>query len=317
MSPMRRTACALLSATALAACGGSGDDVPDLDAPMGDPDVQIGVFEVELTAPSGPTAGSTTVAGTIYDADQPEAVIWERSAESAGCELLIPRVPFCATPCGSSAVCVENDTCQPYATKQSVGAVRVTGIATTGGGADFTMEPVNNNYQGVGIAYPPFAAGDAVRFAAAGSAWNGPFVNDAVGVAPFSLTSPDPDLQRDAAIELTWAAGPEPSAVIAVKLDISHHGGTRGKIECRTTDDGALSIAGPLVTGLLDLGAAGFPTIIVERTITGSTVIGAGRVDLELRSQVERPVTVPGVESCKGDGDCTPPETCRDDLTCG
>jgi hypothetical protein len=302
-----------------AACSG-GDDVPSPDGRTGDPALQIGVFEVELTAPAGAEPGRTSVIGTIYDAGQPDTVVWEVAAEDGACRLLTPRVPFCATPCGSAAACVEDDVCQAYATKQSVGAIHVTGISVTGGGAEFTMEPVVNSYQppaGVTPAFPPFAAGTAVRFAAAGSAWNGAFTIDAVGVDALALTSADPALARDEAVALAWAAGTVAAATIAVKLDISHHGGTRGKIECSGPDNGAMTIGGALITGLLDLGASGFPTIIVSRSLTGATVIGAGRVDLDVRSEVERPVVVPGVQSCDDDEDCDEPETCRDDLTCG
>jgi hypothetical protein len=71
------------------------------------------------------------------------------------------------------------------------------------------------------------------------------------------------------------------------------------------------------MTQLLDRGAAGFPTVILERRAVGSALTTAGRVDLMIGSEIERPVTVPGVISCDGDEDCTPPATCQSDLTCG
>ena len=310
-------------ALGLVAAACSGDDGSTLDASPfdarpGDPNLRVGAFAVEVTGPDGVNPGRTSVLGTVFDAPQPSSVIWEIASSDGPCQLLTPRLPFCATPCGA-AVCVEDGVCQDYATKKSVGAVRVTGIAIASGGADFVMEAIAENYQppaGVTPAYPPFAAGDPIRFAAAGSAWQGGFAIDTVGVDTLVMTSADPDLARDQPIALTWTAGTA-ATTVGVKLDISHHGGTRGKIECSGPDRGAMTVAGALVTGLLDLGASGFPTIIVTRAVTGSAVITAGRVDLELRSQVERPVTVPGIESCDKDQDCTLPETCRDDLTCG
>ena len=256
--------------------------------------------------------------GAVYDNAQPVGVIWDVSATSGECQLLVPRYPFCSTPCGVGAVCVADDTCQPNATIQQVGTVTVTGLNLVGGGAEFTIDPVNGAYQSVAaLAYPPFTTGTPVRIAAAGSSFNGPFALDGVGVEPLELTLANPDLARDTALDLTWVAPAGSTASIEVKLDISHHGGTRGKIACKAADDGTLTLAGPLITGLLDLGASGFPTIIVDRRAITSTVIGAGRVDLEMQSEVQLPVTVPGIESCNEDMDCTPPETCQSDLTCG
>jgi hypothetical protein len=308
--------------------GGDGDDVPPgadaavdggADAAAGDPEALVGKFEVDLVAGDGTNAAHTTVVGTIYDHAQPEAIVWETAAAAGDCALLTPRVPFCASGCASGEVCVEDDTCAPYATRQVVGTVHVTGLATTTGGDGFDLDPIGKTYQptaDVALAYPPFAAGEPVRFAAAGSAFTAAFAIDAAGIAPFALTSADPALARDRPIQLSWSAGGG-AAKVAVKLDISHHGGSRGKIECLAADSGQLAIDASLVNPLLDLGAAGYPTILVARRALGSTVIPAGRVELELRSEVERPVTVPGLRSCTEDTDCETGETCRDDLTCG
>jgi hypothetical protein len=324
---------ALVALVALPACGSGDDDgattSPDAavaggpDAAAGDPTLLVGKFVVELVAADDTAAAHTTVLGTIYDGAQPESIVWETAATSGDCVLYTPRVPFCSTPCGSGNVCVEDDTCAPYATKQVVGTVHVTGLATTSGGDAFDMDPIARTYQptaDVGLAYPPFTAGDAVRFAAAGSDFAAAFSVEAEGIAPLVLTSADPALARDQPIVLAWtasAASPASPAKLAVKLDISHHGGSRGKIECLAPDSGSLSIDAQLVNPLLDLGAAGYPTIIVARQLTGSTTIAAGRVELELRSEVERPVSVPGLQSCTDDTDCDPGEVCRDDLTCG
>lgn len=314
---MRRGCLVLLLSAA--ACSGDGDDISAPDARPGDPDVRVGAFAVDLIAAEGATAARTSVIGTVHDLATPELLQWDVTQTSGACKLLMKRVPFCATPCGTSAACVADGVCQPNATAQAVGTVHVTGVGVVGGNADFTMTPVQGSYQPVGIAlsYPPFGTGDPVRFAADGSAFTAAFAIDGSGIDPLALTSSDPDLARDTAIALTWTAPASSTATIVVKLDISHHAGTFAKIECSAPDNGALTITGPMITGLLDLGAAGFPSIIVTRISTSSTVISAGRVDLELQSQVQRPVTVPGVQSCDGDEDCTPPQTCRNDLSCG
>jgi hypothetical protein len=120
-------------------------------------------------------------------------------------------------------------------------------------------------------------------------------------------------------VELRWttpgAAGT--GSRVKVKLDISHHGGTRGMISCETADDGSLTIGAGLVTRLVGLGVAGFPSIVVTRENVGSATVGTGRVNMVVSSTVESYVTVPGVRSCTSNDDCMGMGTCRADLTCG
>jgi hypothetical protein len=309
----------------LGGCGGGGDRP---DARTGDPNVLAGAFKVELVAPvpaNGSTParpGYTAVLGTVYDGAQPSPITFVPTMTDGPCTLLVPDVPFCTTPCGGTAVCVADDTCAPYATKHSVGTVQVSGIATTTGATSFEMEPIVENYQppaGIELAYPPFAAGAPVQMTATGSDFTAGFRLDATGIDELVLGADTFALAGGAALDLAWTpgAGGANTAAIEVKLDISHHGGTKGMITCAWQDSGALTITAQLVDALLALGAAGFPTIIVSRRVTGSTVMEAGRVALVITSEVERPVTVPGVQSCNDDTDCTPPETCQEDLTCG
>ena len=82
------------------------------------------------------------------------------------------------------------------------------------------------------------------------------------------------------------------------------------------SDSGSLELDGALITELLDLGVAGFPSIIVTRRAVGSAAIAAGRVDLVLSSKVEHFVDIAGLTSCSADSDCPDGQTCQDDLTC-
>jgi hypothetical protein len=66
----------------------------------------------------------------------------------------------------------------------------------------------------------------------------------------------------------------------------------------------------------LNLGVAGFPTVVVTRSATGSTTIAPGRVDLVVSSTIERSVEIAGLTSCTADTDCQPGQTCQSDLTC-
>lgn len=287
--------------------------------------VLVGTFRVELIAPveatadSPETPGKTTVLGKVYDGAYPGQIIWEEANKVGDCRLLTPRVPFCNTPCGGSAVCVEDDTCEDYPASGSVGTVVVKGLETADGGAEFTMTPIANNYQAPATAkllYPAFAEGDTISMTASGDRFAA-FKLSGRGIAPLELTSTDLALAPDQALTLTWKPAAEPTrSALHVKLDISHHGGTKGMILCDTADAGSLELAGPLITELLALGAAGYPTIVVTREAVSSTTIAEGRIDLALSSSLEYAVLVPGVTSCLDDVDCSEGQTCQSDLTC-
>ena len=127
---------ALATACLAAACGDDGSSTaPDggVDAPLGDPDIFVGQFTADLVAPVPATAdspaveGFTSVLGVVYDHPQPQAIIWDVSVTDGSCVLRLPRVPFCDPGCGGSAVCIADDTCAPYATKQDLGTVHARG----------------------------------------------------------------------------------------------------------------------------------------------------------------------------------------------
>jgi hypothetical protein len=313
----------LALALTLAACGGGGDDDGTAcDPSMGDSGSRVGTFEIELVPPNADTPGRTTVVGVVYDGPSPENVVWETAMMAGDCKLLTPRVPFCATPCGSGAACVEDDTCAPYPTKQGVGTVHVAGLSITAGGTGggFDMTPIANSYSTPGsvtIAYPGFAEGDDVSIAASGADAACAFDITARGIPPLAVTTSQPALAQSTALQLAWTAPADTAAAtVEIKLDISHHGGTKGMIECEADDTGSLTIPAALVAELLDLGVAGYPTIVVTRASTGSTTTAAGRVDLVVSSQVERAVLVDGLVSCTDDASCPDGQTCQPDLKC-
>lgn len=279
----------------------------------------LGTFKVEVTADdSGPTSGTTSVLGKVNTGAAPSAVVWEEVASDGACRLEKPRVPFCTPSCGAD-VCVEDDVCRAYPAAQSVGEVTLSGVQVSGGGASLVLKEVAKAYQppaGTLFAYPPFQPGDAVKLKAAGAELPG-FELESTGISPLWITSSDLTLVEGAPLELSWDADSSAKASsIHVKLDISHHGGSKGMIECDQDDTGSLSIAASLVSELLGLGVAGFPTIIVTRAATSKARVGNGEVALVVASTTERAVTVPGLESCTGDEDCPDGETCQADLTC-
>lgn len=303
----------------------SGSGGGPSDAGPGDSTILVGSFQVKLIAPVAATpnspavAGSTAVLGKVYDAASPAQIIWEKSLQEGACTLSTPRVPFCSTPCGGSAVCIEDEKCQDYPLAHSAGKVTVKGLHPESGGDGFSMDPIVNAYQvpvGLKLPYPAFAEAEAITFDASGDYYPA-FTVESVGVAPLIFTSSMLTLESGKALPISWTAPAKPGASrIYVKLDISHHGGTKGMIECDADDTGSLEISSALMTKLLDLGVAGYPTIIVIRKATGSTTITQGRVDLVISSSIEQAVQIPGLTSCTDDTDCAMGQTCQSDLSC-
>jgi hypothetical protein len=261
------------------------------------------------------TDARTAVTGKLGDGETPEATIWSVSEQEGECELLTPRVPFCDPDCGGVALCVDDGVCAPYPTAVSVGMVRAIGL-----GAEFSMRPIAGNYQppaGTTVDYPPCDEGAEVRLEAEGDAYE-PFTLAARCIAPMEFPGPVRIEPREP-LALEWVAGEQPElARIHIGLDISHHGGSRGKIECDVADTGAAEIPAQLLQQLIDLGVAGFPSVIVTRVVTsaGSTE-QAERVTLTVSSSFENQVEIPGLSSCTADSHCAAGQTCRIDLTCG
>lgn len=295
------------------------------DTSVESPDVVVGSFLVQLVAPvlAGaevePRDGYTQVVGKVYDGPTPSQIVWEEAASAGACVLLVPRVPFCETPCGGSAICVEDNTCEPRPSAVSVGTVTMTGLRDASGPVAVTMDPIANNYQPVGVtlAYPAFDEGDDLKLTAAGAPDVPGFTITSHGIAPLELLSESFAIVAGAGMGVSWTPAAEAGqSSVDVLLDISHHGGSKGKIECETEDSGALSIDASLLGALTDLGVAGFPTIVVTRRAIGEAATATGRVQLAVSSRVEVAVAIDGLVSCFDDSDCSEGQTCQTDLVC-
>jgi hypothetical protein len=281
----------------------------------------VGTFQVSLVAPVAATGtpGFTSVVGKVNDGPTPSPIVWEEAAKEGGCSLFTPRVPFCADGCEGGAVCVENDRCQEYPTSHSVGTVRVKGIRTSTGATEFSMDPVSNGYQtpsGVSLPYPAFAEGDAISAEASGGDFEA-FTLKSTGISPLTLADGALTLEANQPLKLGWTPpGKTGISTVHVKLDISHHGGSKGMITCDVEDNGSLELSASITGQLKALGVAGFPTIVLSRRAVGSTTISVGRVELAVCSEVEKEVKIPGLVSCNKPEDCPKGQTCQADLTC-
>lgn len=296
--------------------GSSGDAGSSAGGDTSSSDV-VGNFIVKLSAPStNGGAGLTSIGGSTRDRPEPSPRSWITAATSGDCALLKPKVPYCSTPCGSSAVCTADENCQAYPTGLSVGTVTVSGIRTASGQTSFDLKENKGVYACVEtLAYPGFAEGDTLRLSASG-ADHPAFTLEARGIKPLELTSTSFTLIKDQPLPLTWTAGQTGHSTIQVKVDISHHGGAKGLISCETADSGSLQLPASLVTELLSLGVAGYPTIEVTRVSEGSAAVPKGLIKLQVTSQVMQGVQIPGLDSCSKDEDCPSGEKCQTDRTC-
>ena len=300
------------------AAGSGGKSGPRMAYPSG----LVGNFNLKLTPKKEPTPldtngmeASTSVLGILTGAPQPKRTKLVMTAEDGDCQLYEPEVPSCEMNCTlMDAVCTEDDVCTPNPTAYGVGLVHL-----TAGSSKADLEYIAKNYQlkaGDKLAFPPCKEGDEIKVEAEGGDYE-----------PFSITSKcidELDADESFAIEagkpmaLTWSKpGNETLARMQVRLDISHHGGFKGEIQCEVADSGSFSIPAALLDKLLDLGIAGFPTVQLTRIATGKPSGQPSGVTFTMTMYAERDVTIPGLTSCASDNSqCPMGQTCQSDLTC-
>ena len=295
--------------------GGSGS---------GAEDPAVGTFTVNVVPPVGSTVGSTGITGAVQDGVPAEDVIWEITLEEGGCRLLEPTVPFCDPACVSS-ICVADGVCRETPPRINVGTVTITGLATTAGGNEVTIEPIGDNpmyNSGTPLIYPPFAEGDPVVLSATGQDDIPAFQIESHGISPLEMiTTGDIPLESGQPISLEWTP-PSLADISTIRaiVDISHHGGQKGEIVCDVPDSGSLEIPAALATRLLELGYSGYPEVSVERRVVGSTNIPAGRVDLIVVSRQRLFFSIAGLISCPDIGQttgCPAGQVCQQDMQCG
>ena len=272
---------------------------------------------VEATALSPAAAAQTSFIGFVTDGETPVAKSWVQDQMANGCTLYTPKAPFCDPACGSSAVCVSDGQCVKNPTSKPVGTITLKGLKD----GDVSMTPLgsNNNYQpkaGTMLPYPPCDEGGSVSVVVEGGAYKG-FELKSRCIAPLEF-SKDLKLVKNTPAKIEWkAASDKQLARIKVRLDISHHGGSRGKIECDVEDNGSVELTAAMVTKLLELGVAGYPTVILTRIVSGGVASGEPEhVQFIVQQSVERAVEIDGLLSCTDDSQCPAPKTCQSDLTC-
>ncbi|HKU37201.1 MAG TPA: hypothetical protein VJR89_03620 [Polyangiales bacterium] len=275
-----------------------------------------GSFNITLVPPFEETMSpaTTSVLGKVNDGPAPIAEAWKLEREAEGCRLYTPRILFCDPPCGSAGVCVRDDECAPHPQSTEVGTVTLKGVGAT----PIAMDVIAGNYQpkaGTSLPYPPCREGESVMLEAAGGT-HPAFQISARCIAPLEFSGSVP-YRRGEPLRLKWnAAGSGSDSTITVKVDLSHHGGSKGKIECEVADDGAHDIPAALADALVELGVAGFPTVALTRSSTAAGSGAASGVALTIAASQERPIEIPGLTSCSEDTDCASGQTCQTDRSC-
>jgi hypothetical protein len=269
-----------------------------------------GTITLSLKAANATTMAKafSVAGGSIYDGPVPEAFPLSLAVEAPGCNLLKPNLPFCSDGCGGNAACVEDETCVSYPKAQNVGVLALTGL----GPAPVTMDPFPPSfaYQSPALSHPPCTEGEPIRLSAEG------FHASTSCIAPLIVTNTEFAVRRGQALELTWEAPAQAGQTrLLIKLDVSHHGGKKGEIDCDVPDTGSFDIPASLVTALVDLGLAGFPTIVLTRTASAASA-DQPSVQFEISSGTEREVDT-GIKSCTEDAECATDEICDlDKLVC-
>jgi hypothetical protein len=283
--------------------GAAGADGGNADAGTG----LHGSFVIKLK--NEPPPAFTDFLGRVYSGPQPPSQVLVRDSTEGMCELLVPKAPFCRPEC-TGGVCVDENTCMPSPALVGVGTIAVKGLK---GGDLMIPQPDTKNYQ-VTPTLGPNACDEGGNIEIGAEK----FTLQGKCVAPLALAAGPMDkiaVKTGMPVKLVWTP-PAQTGIsrIHIHLDIAHHGGKKGEINCDVPDTGSYDIPTALTAKLISLGLAGFPTIDVKRFHLAAAS-AEPNVKIEINSDLTREVDT-GVKSCSDDTECTPPEKCQVDKTC-
>ncbi len=295
------------------------------DGGASDPNAIIGTFQFILTPPiaDGPDKrdGITRFIGGVRDRPVLDRLIFKKIAEQGTCVAYETVTPFCSPACMFGSTCSADDVCTADGVAISVGNVKVRGIATTPPTAEIVMMPAGNSSysepDGISLKFPPFDLGAPIELETAGGALP-PLRLSAKGTTFLeTVGAPTVRAAKGEVLALRWkpTAMPDVSR-IAIKLDLSHHGGTKGKLECDVPDNGSFDVPAALMTKLIDLGVAGYPYASLTRHVTNAAATPKGRVQLQITSEVQVVLNIPGFISCSEAEPCPTGKTCGTDRLC-
>jgi hypothetical protein len=292
------------------------------------PQGSSGALTIELVEPTPAIAdvaavpGSVDVRGRFNDGPVPSPFGWKKTGEQGGCQLYEPKELFCNPACAVGSTCVADGRCEVDPTPQSVGTMKIKGLKTVAGGAEITLaaDPPAYFYHPKledTLLYPAFSEGAAIEVTASGDKLPA-FTLKGKGIRPLEVASSGPiPIEKGKPLTLQWVPSADPSAAsIEVLVDLSHHGGIKGKLECQTSDTGSFAIPATLITRLIELGVAGFPVVRLDRRAVSAVNGSAGRVELVIFSEIEHELSLPDLKSCTKADDCPSPQMCQPALFC-
>lgn len=265
-----------------------------------------GGINIDLAPDSDTGEGYTTLIARFFDGLTPNESPLKLDSELGDCQLWVPNFPFCSESCAPAA-CTANDQCTDYPSPLPAGPLTVTGL-----GPELTLQPASTMrvYQGPSLPNPACKAGAQVTASVAG------LTLEARCIPQLELTGPDPiPVMSGEPVKVSWVSTTDiGDARVRIGLDIAHHGGKKGQIDCSVPDTGSFEIPEPLVTKLVGLGLAGYPTISLTRVSVG---IDSKReeVQLVMASNVVRAVDT-GVISCQEEWQCPDGHKCLETRVC-
>ena len=304
------TAMVLLAGTCSPVNKDDPADVPVVTDTLEEP---FGTVRITLDG-SGSTA---SFLGRINNGPTPPNIIWEEVDAAGDCRLYKCVIPFCDGGCGSAGACVADDSCRPYPQGIDAGTMTVTGLKTTDGETGFSLEPLLDNYQliGVTLQFPPADEGATVTISATGGEDVPAFAMSVKAIRPLVLLNDSITWESGQDIDLRWESATDPSqSTIHYVVDMAYHGGNIGKIEGTCPDNGAFTIPATLLDQLQSFGVFGFPKIEVTRRATGVNASVKTKVIME--SKVIVLFGISGYYSCEEDGHCPDGMTCGEGFLC-
>ena len=168
---------------------------------------------------------------------------------------------------------------------------------------------------GDSLSYPP--AEDGALVTLTGEINGSPLSIQTSGISPISVDTADLPIGGEDDVVVLWSApGGDSQSEMELLVDISHHGGVKGKVICTTADDGEHTIPASIIDDLIDLGVAGFPTLTYHRVARGTSA-APHEIEFRVEQNVQISVAIDGLVSCTFDEDCPDGEVCQVDRSCG
>jgi hypothetical protein len=179
------------------------------------------------------------------------------------------------------------------------------------------MKSDANVYTGSLPTFPGFTEGTALALQAAGAADIPAFTLRGWGIAPVTVPKEPLPAEDGKPLTVTWTPpgkmGPQR---VLLNVGLNLHGSVDTWMVCDVPDTGSFTIDAALVGQLFKFGTSGFPRISVTRLSADSTTVKNGCVQFSVASEVERPLKVPGLESCNFDEECAMGKKCQQDRQC-